>query len=59
MKILFVITSLGIGGAERQVLNLADSLSAMGHQIQIAYLTGPARLMPKNSNIKVVPIDIS
>ena len=59
MKILFVITSLGIGGAERQVLNLADSLSAMGHQIQIAYLTGPARLMPKNPNIKVVPISIS
>lgn len=59
MKLLFVITGLGIGGAERQVLDLADRLSTMGHQILIAYLTGPARLLPNNPDIQVVPIDIS
>jgi len=59
MKILFVITGLGIGGAERQVLDLADRLSTMGHQILIAYLTGPTRLLPNNTDIEVVPIGIS
>ncbi len=59
MKILFVITGLGIGGAERQLLDLADRLSIRGHQILIAYLTGPARLLPTNPGIKVVPLGIS
>lgn len=59
MKILFVITGLGIGGAERQVLDLADRLLIKGHQIRIAYLTGPAHLLPDNPEIKVLPIGIS
>jgi len=59
MKILFVITGLGIGGAERMVLDLADQLFIEGHQIVIAYLTGTARLLPNNSDIKVVPIGVS
>ena len=59
MKILFLITGLGIGGAERLVLDLADQLSTRGHQIRIAYLVGPARLLPNNPDIKVVSIGIS
>lgn len=59
MKILFLITGLKIGGAERQVLDLADRLSERGHEIQISYLVGPAQLLPCNPDIKVKPIDIS
>lgn len=59
MKILFVITGLSIGGAEHQVLGLADKLSSMGHQIKIAYLTGPARLLPNDPKINIVFIGIS
>jgi len=59
IKVLFVITGLGIGGAERQVLDVSDRLSMRGHQVQIAYLVGPARLLPNNPNIKVVHIGIS
>lgn len=58
MKVLFVITGLGIGGAESQVLDLADRMSTRGHQIMIAYLTGPARLLPNNPYIEVVPVGI-
>ena len=54
-----MITGLGIGGAERQVLDLADRLSIRGHQIRIAYLTGPELLLPDNPEIKVLPIGIS
>ena len=59
MKILFVITGLRVGGAERQVLDLADQMSALGHQIQIAYLTGQVHMLPNNQNIPVIPIGIS
>lgn len=59
MKVLFVISGLGIGGAEHQVLELADRMSTRGHQIQIAYLAGLACLMPNNPDIMVIPINIS
>jgi len=59
MKVLFIITGLGIGGAEHQVLGLADRLSARGLQIQIAYLAEPARLMPNDPDIMVIPLNIS
>jgi glycosyltransferase involved in cell wall biosynthesis len=39
MKILYVVTCLGVGGAEMQVLALADSFAREGHAVQIAVLT--------------------
>lgn len=57
MKILFVITGLGVGGAERQVTNLADGLSEKGHVVKICYLTGPCLMRPKNSDIELVCLD--
>ncbi|MBF7683422.1 glycosyltransferase [Acinetobacter sp. B5B] len=44
MKILLVITGLGLGGAEHVVLNLATQLLKRGHQVKIAYLKGQVRL---------------
>ena len=38
MKILYVITGLGGGGAEKVVANLADQMSEKGHKVKIAYL---------------------
>lgn len=40
MKILFVITGLGLGGAERVVITLAEALVLKGYQVKIAYLKG-------------------
>lgn len=54
MKILFIITGLGIGGAEKIVTSLADELVKQGHNIVIAYLYGEALVTPTNNNIKLV-----
>lgn len=49
MKVLFVITGLGVGGAERQVVDLATRLVQLKHQVRICYLTGsPATFLIPN-----------
>jgi glycosyltransferase involved in cell wall biosynthesis len=59
MKIALIITSLGMGGAERVVLDLADSLTAEGHEVLVAFLTGPAVLSPKSPRVRVVPLRLN
>lgn len=54
MKILFVITGLGMGGAENVVTSLADAMVAKSHEVRIAYMTCPAVVLPKNPNISVI-----
>lgn len=54
MKILLVITGLGMGGAERQICDLADGLTSRGHNVKIAYLLKPVVLMPKSNEIELV-----
>ncbi|MFZ2267594.1 MAG: glycosyltransferase [Azonexus sp.] len=51
MRILLVITGLGVGGAERQVADLADAFSLLGHEVAIAYMTGSVGVRPKSSDI--------
>ena len=48
MKILYVITGLGLGGAEKQVIQLADEMKLMGHEIFLVSLVGCATLLPQN-----------
>jgi len=38
MRILYILTSLGIGGAEKQVVTLAEHLSAKGHTVAFLVL---------------------
>lgn len=59
MKVLYVITGLGVGGAEHVVVNLADKVALEGNQVKIAYLTGSALVLPKNPNIEVIPLNLS
>jgi len=59
LRILLIITGLGMGGAERVVSNLADELVKMGHEVKIAYLTGEVLLPPKSSEVELIPIGIS
>lgn len=54
MKVLYVITGLGLGGAENVVANLADEMLALGHQVKIAYLIGEVKVKPKSSNIDII-----
>lgn len=44
MKILYIITSLGYGGAERVVTDLAKTLHARGHQVQVISISSDVPL---------------
>ena len=59
MKILLVITGLGMGGAEHVVVNLADELVELGHQVKIAYLTGEVLVFPESSEVELIPIGMN
>lgn len=54
MKIALLITGLGMGGAEKQVCDLADRFAMQNHEVLILYLFGNAILTPKDSTISVV-----
>ena len=58
MKLFYIITGLGVGGAERQVLDLADRFSDQGHTVKICYLTGPVLLRPKSKNIELIGLKL-
>lgn len=59
MRVAFVITGLGVGGAERVVTSLADALFSRGHKVLIVYLTGEALLQPINSAIQVIGLGVN
>lgn len=55
MKILYVITGLGGGGAEKVVADLADQMTQMGHVVKIAYLKGKNIVVkPSISDIELI-----
>lgn len=54
MRVLFLITGLGGGGAEKVVADLADQMIKDGHQVKIAYLKGEVVVRPKNTQIELV-----
>ncbi|WP_146447252.1 glycosyltransferase [Vibrio cyclitrophicus] len=58
MNIVFVITGLGMGGAETQVCSLADAMANKGFKVSIIYLGGEKVVSPVNSNINVISIGL-
>lgn len=58
MKIMFVITGLGVGGAEKVVINLADSLVLLGHEVSIVFLKGFPVVVPKSSLINLICLEL-
>jgi Glycosyltransferase len=54
MRICLIITGLGMGGAENQVVNLADAFCAQGHTVLLIVLTGEALVLPKDIRVRVV-----
>ena len=58
MKILYVITGLGQGGAERVVCDLADQMFSKGNQVKIVYLTGDAKVKP-NNDIELIGLNLN
>ncbi|MBF2719722.1 glycosyltransferase [Psychrobacter sp. NG254] len=58
MKILMIITGLGMGGAEHVVINLADELATLGHEVKLAYLNGEiaVKVSPENPEVELISI---
>lgn len=59
MKILLLITGLGVGGAERQVCDLADTFQKMGHEVMIVYMTGEALVKPRSESVNLKKIQMN
>ena len=59
MKILYVITGLGLGGAERVVCDLADKMYEKGNDVKIAYLTGDVLTKPHYPEIELIKINLN
>jgi glycosyltransferase involved in cell wall biosynthesis len=59
MRILYVITGLGLGGAEKVVCDLADEMFNKGHEVKIAFLTGNIVVSPKNKNIELIYLGLN
>lgn len=53
MRILLLITGLGVGGAERQLVALADKFALCGHEVLIVALTGAVHVRPVSKSIRI------
>lgn len=53
MKIMLVGTCLGVGGAERVMVDLADAYASLGHEVRLIALKEPNHLSPRNPNVNV------
>lgn len=56
MKIMLLVTGLGLGGAERQVVALADEYAKRGHAVLLVSLTNDAQVMPSHPQVKVLHV---
>ncbi|WP_457937236.1 glycosyltransferase [Aeromonas veronii] len=58
-RILLLITGLGMGGAERQVCDLADQFVNDGHRVMLLSMTGDAVNRPKSTNVEVIELHMN
>ena len=63
MRILYILTSLGVGGAEKQVIALAEGMAARGHSVQLLTLKHveeecAARLPVLRLNLRKSPLGV-
>lgn len=58
MKILYTITGLSLGGAEKVVVDLADQMVKRGHTVCIAYLKGNIVVKPKSENVQMISLGL-
>lgn len=60
MKLLFVIPTLGVGGAERMLLHVAGEMARRGHRVTVADFSPPdaAPFFNVPSGIEVIHLDL-
>lgn len=56
-RILFISRSLAVGGAERQLVLLANGLAATGHRVAVATFYGGGRLEKDLSGVKLLQLN--
>ncbi|MCD9535867.1 glycosyltransferase [Photobacterium carnosum] len=59
MKILYITTGLGLGGAETQVCNLCDQFIELGHDVSLAYLLEPQVITPQSDQVSIYPLGLT
>jgi glycosyltransferase involved in cell wall biosynthesis len=59
LKIMLVISGLGIGGAERVVVDLADAFAARGHDVWLVSLGGAALVRPSNDVVHLAELRVT
>src|SRR5690606_37071614 len=59
MKFAIVITGLGMGGAERQVCDLADQSIKIGHKVLLIVMTGEIVNRPYSAEVDVALLKMS
>lgn len=59
MKVVFFITSLGMGGAENVLASLCDGLVKLDVKIKIICLKGPVIVRPMSTNIEIINLNIN
>ncbi|MDA5497731.1 glycosyltransferase [Yersinia aleksiciae] len=57
MRVLYIITGLGMGGAEKQTCLIADRIAAAGHKVIIISLSGETLVKP-NKNIPIIELSM-
>lgn len=64
MRIVYVLTSLGVGGAERQALAVADRMARRGHNVAVLVLSlrlvdeWPTTLPTVHLNMRKTPVSV-
>lgn len=64
MKVLMLSTGMGLGGAETQICDLAKRMTALHHEVHVAWLTGeagvviPTGVTPHPFNIRKTPLGL-
>lgn len=54
MNLLYLITGLGMGGAEKVITNLADNMIGLGHDVTLVYMIGEAVVLPQSKKIDII-----
>jgi len=57
MNLLYLITGLGMGGAEKVITDLADNMVDLGHDVTLVYMVGEAIVLPQSNKIDIIFLD--
>lgn len=54
---MYIISTLGLGGAERVVCDLADEMFEKGNEVKVVYFLGEVMTRLANQGIEIVKVN--